>query len=67
LSSSQSKVNTTTPHSHNNDDDAVDTIVEQLQSLVITNRQQMSQDIINGKTIVAPKSTTPGYIATNTS
>jgi hypothetical protein len=68
LSSSQSKVNTTTtPHSHNNDDDAVDTIVAQLQSLVITNRQQMAQDIINGKTIVAPKSTTPGYIASNTS
>lgn len=62
LPSPQSK--TTTPNYNNNDvdDDAVDTIVEELMSLVITNRQNMARDIINGKTIVAPKSTTPGYI-----
>jgi len=59
LSSSQTNNSkTTTP-----DDDSIDDIVEQLQSLVITNRQIMARDIINGKTIVAPKSSTPGYIA----
>jgi hypothetical protein len=67
LSSSQiNNSKTTTPDSRNDDsidDYSIDTIVEQLQSLVITNRQIMAQDIINGKTIVAPKSSTPGYIA----
>jgi hypothetical protein len=65
LSSSQTNNSkTATPDSRNDDDDdSIDTIVEQLMSLVITNRQIMAQDIINGKTIVAPKSSTPGYIA----
>jgi hypothetical protein len=65
LSSSQTNNNITTSPNGNNDDDddSIDTIVEQLQSLVITNRQIMAQDIINGKIIVAPKSSTPGYIA----
>ena len=64
LSSSQTNNSkTATPDSRNDDDDSIDTIVEQLQSLVITNRQIMAQDIINGKIIVAPKSSTPGYIA----
>ena len=64
LSSSQTNNSkTATPDSRNDDDDSIDTIVEQLQSLVITNRQIMARDIINGKTIVAPKSSTPGYIA----
>lgn len=63
LSSSQTNNSKTTTPDCNDDDDSIDTIVEQLMSLVITNRQIMAQDIINGKTIVAPKSSTPGYIA----
>lgn len=63
LQLSSSKTATTSNYNNNNDED---TIVEDLMSLVITNRQNMAQDIINGKTIVAPKSTTPGYIASTT-
>ena len=50
----------------NDGDDAADSVVQQLMSLVISNRRRMARDIIDGKAIVAPKSTMPGYIASTT-
>lgn len=44
------------------DEDNVEKVITRLKSIVVTNRRKMAKDIIDGKAIVAPKSTVPGYV-----